>query len=386
VRRFQEAYNVNKSALGALALDLKPDGTVGPLTWGAFFDCYEFALQRELGEDADGLQALRDKLVFADDQRRALGFSEHFPIEELGVDNFKSQSNRRVEVLFFDFGEEPDLEHAENDPETTELYLPGVYVRLPLPVRTSEQLRPGTLRVFLLDEQYQRMPNTDYELRLADDIRRGKSDENALVVEADVAPVGTCELFWSLVSLPGPADPELPIEQRFAEPEPEFAFRTILSLTIADPPPDPQLQQQAELRLENLGYLERPFPERYGEFRRDYGREPKTEFDREGFADLSAVHQNGLEAPLRSRPELDPELEPQLSEQDAGFAAPLEFELQLADGKPARGTKFSVSNADGVLRESQLDERGRASITDLEPDTYTIAFPELDAESFVREV
>jgi outer membrane protein OmpA-like peptidoglycan-associated protein len=137
VRRFQKAYNANKASLGATAPDLAVDGVVGPLTWGAFFDCYELALQQELGEDAAGLQALRDALRFADEDRRALGFSEHFPIEELGVDEFESQSNRRVELLFFDEGEEPDLVAAESDPETAELYLPGVYVRAALKSASS---------------------------------------------------------------------------------------------------------------------------------------------------------------------------------------------------------------------------------------------------------
>jgi outer membrane protein OmpA-like peptidoglycan-associated protein len=149
VRAFQRDFNRNKSALGSTSADLTVDGSVGELTWGAFFDCYEFALLQELGEDAAGLAALRGKLVFADDGRKALGFGEHFPIEELGVDNFRSQTNRRVEILFFESGEEPDLAHAENDPETSELYLPGEYVRSGL-AATVTALRVR-VRVRLLD-------------------------------------------------------------------------------------------------------------------------------------------------------------------------------------------------------------------------------------------
>ncbi len=132
VRRFQAAYNRNKAALGATAADLAVDGDVGLLTWGAIFDCYEAALRDELGEDAAGVQALRAALVFVDDARKSLGFSELFPIEELGVDNFRSQANRRSEILFFENGEEPDLAAAEADPETAELYLPGRFERFPL--------------------------------------------------------------------------------------------------------------------------------------------------------------------------------------------------------------------------------------------------------------
>jgi hypothetical protein len=142
VRKFQNEYNRNKSALGATAPDLIPDGSFGPLAWGAVFDCYEFALQQELGETAAGLAALRAKLQFTDDERKALGFGERFPIEELGVDEFRSETNRRVEILLFESGEEPDLAQAEADPETSELYLPGHFARTALePLASARPFR-----------------------------------------------------------------------------------------------------------------------------------------------------------------------------------------------------------------------------------------------------
>jgi outer membrane protein OmpA-like peptidoglycan-associated protein len=153
VRKFQTAYNANKSTLNpdASVAPLTVDGSVGPLTWGAFFDCYELALRDELGEDAAGVSALRAKLRFADDKHQFLGFSEHFPIDELGVDNFRSQSNRRVELVFFEPGEDPDLDHAASDPATSELYLPGQYEREPLADLGSARRR--TLTVNVIDHQ-----------------------------------------------------------------------------------------------------------------------------------------------------------------------------------------------------------------------------------------
>jgi hypothetical protein len=135
VRRFQETYNEKRAALGIEQPAIAVDGSVGKQTWGAFFDCYELALARELGEEPAGVAALREQLVFVDDERKALGFSEHFPVEELGVDHYRSQENRRVELLTFEPGEEPDLRLAQDDPETSELYLPGHYQRTPLPFR-----------------------------------------------------------------------------------------------------------------------------------------------------------------------------------------------------------------------------------------------------------
>ncbi|HEY6559853.1 MAG TPA: peptidoglycan-binding protein [Polyangiaceae bacterium] len=212
VRRFQRAYNTNKGALGASGPDLSADGDVGPLTWGAFFDCYEHALREELGEDAAGLAELREALVFAgeDDERRALGFSEHFPVEELGVDNYKSQANRRVEILFFDSTEEPDVEHAAEDPETSELYLPGWYERTP--VATLPTAKRATFTLLLhADTGSEPQSRTDYRM-VSDDTTFSQelSVESAKADQPDgfrrlrfrIPPVGTFSLFVARAGAP----------------------------------------------------------------------------------------------------------------------------------------------------------------------------------------
>jgi outer membrane protein OmpA-like peptidoglycan-associated protein len=131
VRKFQQAFNEHQLELGSdvQGFDLAVDGDPGKETWGAFFDCYEAALLRALDEDVAGLERLRGKLKFADDEHQALGFGERFPVEELGVDEFRSQANRRVEIVFFASGEAPDLAQAEEDPDTAALYLPGHFER-----------------------------------------------------------------------------------------------------------------------------------------------------------------------------------------------------------------------------------------------------------------
>src|SRR5690606_10380692 len=52
----------------------------------------------------------------------------------IGTDNYDSQSNRRVELLFFDENDIlPDLGTAERSPADSEIYLPGIYERVVLP-------------------------------------------------------------------------------------------------------------------------------------------------------------------------------------------------------------------------------------------------------------
>jgi hypothetical protein len=56
-----------------------------------------------------------------------MGFGEKFPVDNVTKNDFRSQSNRRVEIMMFDEGEEPDLDAAASSPEGIETYLPGVY-------------------------------------------------------------------------------------------------------------------------------------------------------------------------------------------------------------------------------------------------------------------
>jgi hypothetical protein len=88
---------------------LSVDGDVGRQTWGAIFEVYMRVLADVLELDRAGLTALQSELRWVDDGRRGVGCGESFPIEERGVDNYRSATNRRVELLFFDPGEAPEL-------------------------------------------------------------------------------------------------------------------------------------------------------------------------------------------------------------------------------------------------------------------------------------
>lgn len=83
------------------------DGAVGKETWGAFFHLYMARLAELSNTDVAGLDALRGKLKWLYDDLKSLGCGEYHPIDMPGKDDFKSQKNRRVELLFYDPGEEP---------------------------------------------------------------------------------------------------------------------------------------------------------------------------------------------------------------------------------------------------------------------------------------
>jgi hypothetical protein len=161
------------------------------LTWGAIFDVYEFGLRQELDVDEAGVADLRKSVVFVDDKRKALGFSEHQPVDQVGRDNVQSQSNRRVELLFFDTGEEPDLVLAESDPDISELYLPAEYKHTTL-------VRPGSLAqggpvLFLQMVKVDDTPRPDlpYTLEVGSDSRQGVTSGQGNLRE--ILPLGTTE-------------------------------------------------------------------------------------------------------------------------------------------------------------------------------------------------
>jgi outer membrane protein OmpA-like peptidoglycan-associated protein len=151
VKAFQRAFNANKATLASTADDLKVDGAFGKKSWGAVFDCYQYNMARELGADPDGVQALRDQLVFLPTKKPFVGFGEHHPADGNTADAVASQANRRVEVLFFDKGQEPDVALIDEAPEITELYLPDVYRKQELPQRPGGAKQHPLFAVSLLD-------------------------------------------------------------------------------------------------------------------------------------------------------------------------------------------------------------------------------------------
>ncbi len=100
---FQRSYNTEFDQ----SIDV--DGKMGPQTWGAVFDVYMLKLEKILKTDSEGLKSLRNKLVFLEKHKAGVGCGEYFPIEEAKKDEYRSSTNRRVEILFFESGEEPQL-------------------------------------------------------------------------------------------------------------------------------------------------------------------------------------------------------------------------------------------------------------------------------------
>lgn len=141
VKKFQKIYNQG------FEKSIAVDGDVGHDTWGAIFDVYMDMVQNLCETDEDGLAQLRDKLNFIGP--KAVGCGENWPIDEPSRQNYRSKINRRVEIIFFDPGQEPKLDcHPGKGctPILCELYNSKMYKFTFLPVPPSS---PKDLQVFL---------------------------------------------------------------------------------------------------------------------------------------------------------------------------------------------------------------------------------------------
>ncbi len=87
--------------------------------WKAVYDLYS----QDLGEFFEGgvadLESARTQLFESDDnwvdpENRYLGCGESFPIDDAEKNNYRSQSNRRVVILFFDHDEVPEIDCPAN--------------------------------------------------------------------------------------------------------------------------------------------------------------------------------------------------------------------------------------------------------------------------------
>lgn len=139
-----------------LGTSLEEDAKVDDPFWRAVFALYMSELAKLLDVEVGELDGFRSSLAWVDDAKRCVGCGESWPIEESGKDDFRSATNRRVEVLFFEPGQEPKLDCHPGPGKCAkaqcELYPPdGKFKRTPLPVHPSA--RPQSTPKVLVPEE-----------------------------------------------------------------------------------------------------------------------------------------------------------------------------------------------------------------------------------------
>ena len=196
VEAFQRTYNTAGND-GHPVEQLDVDGDFGPATWRGVFDCYQVHLAETLECTTDELVALQGT-VRGQFLKRFVGCGENKPKEMTGVDNYRSQTNRRVEVLFFepeDHVPEVPCLGGECDPAGCELYDRAWYLRRRL--STSILDAGAALRVQLLDENGQpERPGVPYELEVEGQFLLGTTKIGGQIDERGLPKNGTCIVRW----------------------------------------------------------------------------------------------------------------------------------------------------------------------------------------------
>jgi hypothetical protein len=159
---FQKDYNASDIGPQS-AKPIKVNGIFDKDTWAAVYDCYEVKLAEILAVDLDGLAQIRGRLHFVNPAVPYVGCGEYKPIDQIGRNDYRSQINRRVEMLFFDPGEEPHPPCFDGMcvPSACDVYDPKWYKRKPLPPiiaqtgatweNPDDPAVMGTIRKMLLD-------------------------------------------------------------------------------------------------------------------------------------------------------------------------------------------------------------------------------------------
>ena len=137
VTRFQEQYNTEYNKV------ILCDGIVGKQTWGAFYDVYLSVLGELLGIQSEELKSRQGMFTFLDPA--VIGCGERFPGTSDGTGD--STTDRRVELLFFETGEEPE----KNDVSICEQLYSRNYYQFE-PINCPMQSLKNTDKVTVRDE------------------------------------------------------------------------------------------------------------------------------------------------------------------------------------------------------------------------------------------
>jgi len=124
VRGFQETYNEEFDQ------SISTNGVMGRQTWGAVFDVYMRELSERLAEDGEEtLDDWQSKITFLDPGKKLVPCGESVPIDSPGMDGLRSQTNRRVELVFFDAEDPPQINCPPSGTEVHPLTRCPIYNR-----------------------------------------------------------------------------------------------------------------------------------------------------------------------------------------------------------------------------------------------------------------
>ncbi|MGC4065217.1 MAG: OmpA family protein [Polyangiaceae bacterium] len=197
---FRKSYNdwckgsLAEGEIGPRGTPIGPYGRLQDDIWAAMFELYEHNLRQELGEDAAAVQTLRGKVTWVSDSKKSVGYGESHPTAKNTIDGTRSQADRRVEVMMFDDGEEPNLLNFNGE----DVYDSDTYKRTNIDAPPQEQL----VEVRVCDPTGAAIPFAPFKLRSCGSGAEGIADEGGWAVLRLSSGVRHVLLEWEWVEAP----------------------------------------------------------------------------------------------------------------------------------------------------------------------------------------
>jgi outer membrane protein OmpA-like peptidoglycan-associated protein len=350
---------------------LEADGIIGPITREKLIELYM---------DRDGT-SLPGNIV-----PTTHGCGENFPVDDeseelepLAPDAKQDLGDRRVELFFFDgeFGilpPPPGKNSKAGSPEYPEWRRRSDHIRTLL-------LNTRTVRLFLLDPRYQRMPGAPYELVAGGVVRTGDASDAGLLEELEVPITGECRVRWGRVKgnfgAPAEQDPTHPLRTQGSE----FEYFNVLNLNVRDEVEnDLRLRNEARARLDNMGHGTARFNEDLRAHRARYELSPvDAGLSRATFDELAKIHREGTEAPL-TEPQPSPP-DPELEDFELDGEEAVELTLLDDAGVPIADQLVQVTTSAGVVRTARTGADGRVAFRGLEGAGVDVVLPGTDVDA-----
>ncbi len=262
VRAFQTRYNAKFDA------SIATDGAVGKETWGAFFDASRLELAAQLALDDEGLSALQQGITFADPGHAAVGCGDSHPIEAAGASQFRSATNRRVEILFFDPGDLPTFPcHPSPStcrPAECPIYRLKHFAFDPVPIDQDV-----VVRVQIIDGDGTPAPGVACSVTDGGTAEGGATDGDGFIGVRPDADAESIEIEWT-----PEGEPPVPLRRRI-----------FLNLASGD--------ESGRRRLSNLGYVAATLEEAVEQFQFAFNRNPTGRLA-DVQDDIVAWHDDGI--------------------------------------------------------------------------------------------
>ena len=237
IEGFKRQYNAEFGA--SIPEDNQIDGEL----WGAVFDVYTREIADLLDVDDAGFADLRQKLRFVDDGRRAAGCGESFPIDAPQKSNYRSQTNRRMELMFFDERDAPPLPcHPSRGrcvPGDCRVHDPRMYQPKFIKVTPVAPKRTFTIiEVALRNRAAELIENAPYRMEAGSRKCSGRAETGVASITVRGTPA-RCLVEWGRES-----DADVGAGGK----QPPFRLELYLTYDVGSD------EEQARKRLHNLGY------------------------------------------------------------------------------------------------------------------------------------